>query len=352
MIYVVCILSVLLLSYIADRKQKYICLFLSALILSLFCGLRGIGTGVDTGHYFNFMSYIRGSGISYGSDIGFSLLSYLMMGVFNNPYYPLVVFAFITNYLIVYRLWDFRNEASFVLMMLVYMTWQYSYGFNIVRQFMAIAIVFWGTRYIERGNYIRYIVFNILAATIHTSALLCFSFLFVTFGYKAKKKKYKIIAFGAALLIVLIGIGMFRNNIIKYEGYFSNANNAIHGMTIFKICCAVMVAFSNRIFSNDSFSISKQGKYIPMQRQIPIMYMVGLLLSSLGMWFTFLNRIGFYFMVFEMPFWGQVVRAKKNKVIYWFLILFIVGYKLLTTLITGDNADNLFYYHSFLNQHY
>ena len=51
-----------------------------------------------------------------------------------------------------------------------------------------------------------------------------------------------------------------------------------------------------------------------------------------------------------MPFWGQAVRAKVNKNVYRWIILLIVGYVLATTYISGESADNLFYYHTFLSE--
>lgn len=350
MLYALCIVFILIISYYADRRESRFGLFLCALVLSLFCGFRGIGTGVDTIHYYNFTSYIRGSGIAFGSDIGFSIISYFLMGFFDNPYYPLVVYAFITNFLIVYRLWDFRDKASFVMMMCIYMVIHYPYAFNIVRQFLAISIVFWGTRYIERGENKKYILLNILASTIHTSSLLCFSFLFVKFSYQAENKRKRFLAISAAIFFVLAGIFLFSDNITKYEGYFELLNDSVHVMTMFKLICLLVIMGCNRVLYNKRFSVTKSGKYCPMQKYIPLIYALGLILSLLGMFFSFINRIGFYFIMFEMPFWGQTVRANRNKNIYRIIIFLILGYVLVTKAISGENPDNLFYYHSFLSE--
>lgn len=344
MLYVSCILSVLFLAYIADRREDRFCLFLCAFILSLFCGVRSVETGVDTNNYYIFMSYIRGAGISYGSDIGFSVFAYVLMGFLKNPYHPLVIFAFITNYLIVYRIWDFRKEASFTLMMLLYVAIYFPYTLNIVRQFLAIAIVFWGTRYIEREEYVKYIVLNILASTMHSSALICFIFLFLN----SARNKYKVLGFGMAVCCVLGGIVIFNQNIVKYKQYFLDTNLTIHAMTILKILCVLFIMLFNKMFKNKEFSVSKDGILIPIKKIIPIMYLTGLLLATLGMKFKFMNRIGFYFTMFELPFWGQVVRARVNKREYQFVIFMIIGYFLFSSYLSGDNADNLFYYHSFL----
>ena len=327
MLYILCLLSVLLLSYIADKRERKIYIFLCALILSAFCGLRSVGTGVDTKNYYNFLSYIRGSGIGFGSDIGFSVVSYFLMGIFDNPYYPLLFFATITNFLIVYRLWDFRNEASLSLMLMLYMVVYYPYTFNIVRQFLAISLVFWATRYIEREEYKKYIIFNILATTFHTSALMCFSYLFVKFGNGAKKKKYRILGFGVAALFVVAGLFLFSANVSKYESYLVSSGVSIHAMTILKIACWLLVVIINRVYQNMEFSITKNGEIV----------------------YTFMNRIGFYFIMYELPFWGQAVRARVNRSIYRAIILFIIGYVLVTSFMIERSADNLLYYQSFLS---
>ena len=347
MLYISCILSVSLLSYFADRKENRFLLFLSALILSLFCGLRGEGTGVDTVNYLKMLSYIDDAGFSVGSDIGFSVVAYFMMMYFGSPYYLLIAFAFITNFLIVYRLWDFREISSFSVMIFIYMAMYYAYTFNIVRQFLAIAIIFWGTRYLERNEYIKYILLNIIASIIHTTALLGFWFLLM-FSRDDRTTLKQFFYVSLVALLVLIGVCVFSENITKYEGYLTQTNDSVYGVTILKIICLLLVVFSNNVFKNKHFSFSKWGRRISIPKYIPITYAAGLLLSALGMKYAFVNRIGFYFLIFELPFWGQVVRAKLNAGIYRFIIFFLVGYLLISMYISGENADSLFNYHTFL----
>ena len=350
MLYCICIISILVFSYLANKREKKLYVFLCALILSAFCGLRGVGTGIDTGNYIQFMSLVRSSGIFYGSDIGFSAISYLLMKLFKNPYYPLTVFATFTNFLIVYRLWDFEDKASYPFMMVVYMAFYYTYEFSIVRQFLAISLLFWATRYIESKQYVKYFLFNALASTIHTSSLICFSYLFITFGQKARKTQYKVLSFATAAMFVIGGMYIFSNNITKYEGYFASTSSSIHVMTIIKILFLFMVLVFNRPFTNMQISISKSGEIVPMDRQIPIIYGIGLLMAVIGMKYTFMNRIGFYFMMFEMPFWGQVFNVKINRSLYRSIMVCIVLYFFVTSYLQGDTPDNLFRYQSFLGQ--
>ncbi len=333
MTYILCIIVVSVSSIIAGKYNNKKALFFTAFILSVFCGLRGIGVGVDTIHYYNFLSYIRGSGIGFGSDIGFSVISYILMGIFKNPHTPLLIYSFITNYLIVYRLWDFKEKASFPVMILIYVIIHYPYTFNIVRQFLAISIVFWATRYIERDKYIKYIILNVIATTFHTSSLLCFGYLFVKVGFETKKKKYRYLGIGLAIIFILVGLVLFTNNVQKYEQYFIQTSTGFHAMTILKIFCTILIIFFNKIYKNTKFSISEYREYVSMNKEIVIIYQLGLLLAGLGMFFTFMNRIGFYFLIYEMPFWGQVVRAVRNKDMYRILIGTILIYIIIAMLL-------------------
>ena len=348
MLYILCIFSVLLFSNLADKLENRFYTFICAFILSAFCGLRGKDIGVDTIYYFKFWSYIRELGISYGSDIGFSAISYFLMRIFKDPYYLQVIFATITNFFITYRLWDFRKEASFPIMLFFYMVVYYPYSFNIIRQFLAISLIFWATHFIEKGEYKKYIVANIIASTIHASALMCFSYLFFTFGRKTEKKGFKILGFAMAIVFIIIGMYIFNSNMTKYENHLVIVEIKFHAMTIFKLLCWLMVVIFNGVYRNEEFSITKDGEIVPMKRGVATMYVIGLGLSAFGMFFAFMNRIGFYFLMNEMPFWGQSIRVKTNKKLYRFVVFAIIFYILIIKFFGDENADNLFYYKSFI----
>ena len=325
MLYLSIILVVGLIAVVADKKRSKSAVFLIALLLSLFCGFRGVNVGVDTIHYYKFLSYIRGSGVLFGSDIGFSVISYVLMGYWENPHYALLIYAFITNFLIAFRLWDFRERASFPLMILIFMVFHYPYIFNIVRQYLAISIIFWGTRYLERNQYLKYIVLNVIAATIHTSSLICFCLLFLSFGCKKQKIKYRILGLG-----------------------FEQTTASVHVMTILKIICMFIVIFVNKVAINRKFSISKSGEYVPMNKEVVFLYQAALGISLLGMFYSFMNRIGFYFMMYEMPFWGQAVQTVKNAWIYKIIIIAILLYTII--VVQFDDTSGLVNYTTFIGE--
>lgn len=338
MIYLFCMVTSGVLAVVAEKKNSRIALFFVTLILSFFCGSRSIEVGVDTANYYNYFLSIAHIGIGFGSDIGFSVISYFLMKYFDNPHIAFLFFAFVTNYLILFRLWDFREKAFFPLMVVIYMAVYYPYSFNIVRQFLAIAVVFWATKYIERNKYFRYAILNILAASFHTSALLCFCYLFVEQGFQAKKKQQRYLGFGLACIFVAAGFLVFSSNIQKYEQYFTQTTAVLHPMTILKILCVIVVVVSNRVYNNPRFSVSKAKAYVPMNKEILIIYQIGLLLGGLGMFFPLMNRIGFYFLMYEMPFWGQAVKAVKNRRWFQWMITAILVYIFASTIVSGSEG--------------
>ena len=44
-----------------------------------------------------------------------------------------------------------------------------------------------------------------------------------------------------------------------------------------------------------------------------VFYIIGLGTSSLGMFFSFLSRLGMYYLMYEMVFWGRAVKEGKSR---------------------------------------
>jgi hypothetical protein len=177
----------LLLSFIIERYNSRIALLVLSLFLSSICGLRGPEVGIDTENYIRYLNDIQLRGVGYGSEWGFSLISYYLMYFFQLPYIPLFIYSLITNFLIIYRIWEFKDKASFPLMILIFLAFYYPYTFIIVRQMLAISLIFWGSRYIEKGKLSRYLLYNVIAITFHTSSIICLVLAFIAYLKRAKK---------------------------------------------------------------------------------------------------------------------------------------------------------------------
>ncbi len=126
--------------------------------MALLSGLRGISVGKDTRSYtdtFEMILHNQRVELSWtGIETSFINLCSILQKINTSPQFLFVLFSFLINGFIIVRFWDFRYVASFTWMMIAYYIGFYFMTFNIMRQFCAIAIIFWGTRYIDRKKYI------------------------------------------------------------------------------------------------------------------------------------------------------------------------------------------------------
>ena len=161
-----------------------------------------------------------------------------------------------------------------------------------------------------------------------------------------KKRKY--LWYLLAIVLVVIGLFIFQTNAQKYEQYFLTINFSLHGITLVRMACALIVVYANRTMINSSFSLSKNGEKIPLNKDIVYIYLIGLLLAGLGMFYPFMNRIGFYFLIYEIPFWGQTIYAKENRTIFRCFIAIVVLY-VLVSLLLGD-TEGIVDYTTFMQE--
>lgn len=335
MFYVICIICSFILAKKIEKKEKKIYLHLIVLIISLFCGLRAKTIGIDTINYYIYLDIVSKIGISYGSDIGFSIICYILIKIFNNPGVVILTISFITNYFIIFRFWDFRKKVSFSWMILIYLISYYPYTFNITRQFLAISIIFWGIRFIERGKRKRYILLNLIAISIHFSAAICL----ILNSLKIKKNilKFEILNIFKYMLFIVPLLIIGQEKILKYLQYFEIIKITIHPLTIFKIIFLIIIILTRGLDMKDI----KNKLYL-------ILYSISLVLISCGMFYNYLNRIGFYFILYEIPIWGQVLKKGKNCKLYKGIVVFILGYILLNMML--NDTAGLNNYKTFLEE--
>lgn len=135
---------------LAELKDNKLFLVLGVVALSLGAGLRNDNVGLDTYQYISAFK-TNFSVIWLFKETGFREISRLLMNAFSgNTTCLLLLYAAVTNALILYRLWDFRKDCSYSYMAFLYITLHYMNTLNIMRQYIAIAIVFFATRFLEK----------------------------------------------------------------------------------------------------------------------------------------------------------------------------------------------------------
>lgn len=306
---------------LADKAQKredkrYV--FVIALLLGLLMGLRNKSVGYDTKNYYYLFNSINSiSAARQQNDPFFYITAYFLMKIDNTPYFPIFVFSMISNFLVIYRLWDFRDISIYKYSVLRYFTIFYFFSFNCMRQFLSIAIAFYGTKYLDSGEYIKYLIIVFVASLFHLAAIVGVVLLFFEIKkWKELDKKQKNFISLYILLIPIYVLGMFYVASGRYERYFDN----ISFMNFTSVAVKIVIFIAILMFFLGSREYTDDKKI----RLVFLYYFIGLMLNLLGSFYQFMERLGYYFYIYATIYTGIIARYRKYILLFRILILIVL----------------------------
>lgn len=302
----------------AEKRENKKYVFVIALLLGLVMGLRKNTVGFDTNTYYAMFNGIRSiSAARNQNDPFFYICAYLLMKIKNDAYFPIFVFSMISNFLVIYRLWDFRNISSYKYSVLRYFTIFYFFSFNCMRQFLSIAITFYGSKYLDSGDYKKYLVIIFIASLFHIAAIVAVMFFFIEFrkwNELEKKQRNFISAFFLLLPVYIIAMMYFSSG--RYERYFNNSTFINFNSVIIKLAIFIVVLFF--FLRNREYVNNKRIKLVF------IYYFIGLMVNLLGTFYQFMERLGYFFYIYGTVYTGIIAKYKRYIILFRLLILFIV----------------------------
>lgn len=319
--YLVIVFS-LLFVYWAEKLKSPVWMGVSALLLSLLCGLRNEGVGTDTPFYAETFEYIGNGGIHFDNDIGFMYLVRFIMYLTHSVPGSFTIIASITVCLFLFTLWKFRDDANLTYMFFLYICFFYPQTFNIIRQMLALSIVFAATPLILSKKYIYYSLVVLLSTTIHISCLICFMNLVVVVYFNIKKRKYK------RMLLVLLGClivpvyGFFTVYFSRFEYMYDDYHSSLSFNTIIECIIVFLIFIQNKktICSNRTYII------------FTVLYTIGLGLTIITSNGGDAERIAYFFTVYKLIFAGVILNKLKLKQLGYFYYTFIALLYLLIRL--------------------
>lgn len=161
-----------------EIKPRLLFVWLALIPMVLVSGLRtNIGDTYFYKHSYTYFEY-KWENILSGRDVGFLAYQMVLQQFSHDPQIFIFVTALITNVLIV--LTFYKYSRAFELSVYVYITsGLYLVSMNGIRQFLAAAIIFAVTKYLFSGEWMKFALFVLLAATIHQSALIMIPIYFI-----------------------------------------------------------------------------------------------------------------------------------------------------------------------------
>lgn len=315
-------------------------------ILTLFAGLRHYSVGIDTISYANHFDLIKRGELAYayGLEEGFKYICYGFLKIIPNTSALLVFLYFIINGLIVWRMWDFKRVSAFGTMVACYYMAFFHSSLNIMRQFCAVAIIFFFTRYLTRHKTLLYIIGVVLASLFHTSGLLGIVFLAINLlRWKQLKTKEKVFYIGILASFPFLTAYLV-TQMLRYESDFIFGGYDVGFMVPIKILFyAFTLLFVYAFYGHhnhfaDWATMTEDNKTEVYTAQI--YYGAGLLMLFLSYMFSALNRAGLYFSIFEAVYFGTLVRTKhrSHRQIFGACALAIVGYGFVMAMIGNEHG--------------
>ena len=312
----------------AENLLKLLCMIPMFLISAL-----RFNVGSDfLGVYWNGFQRVQAGINTDNFEIGFQSLIKLLGKISTSPQ----ILIFVTSFLFIFFTWnaifDQSNDIVFSLLIL-FISRYYFISLNVIRQLVAMAIILYALKYLKEGKNTKYIIFNLIAFTMHRSALICLIFLFVP-KIDLTKTKYLLMFLGALILVYgLNHIGVIRNQITlllvnssKYSTYVQEYNSGgyyagrsfILYQTILNFLVYIMEWYASRENITDDITYKI---YLNIQA---LTLMVCMIFNAVPL----IERIYWYFgfiQILSIPYTIKMYSRQLPRLVWSFIIVLFMG---------------------------
>lgn len=325
----------LLLCWYSEKTGKRRGLFAAALILIIVAGFRSYSVGVDTSLYKTGVEYFY-----YNNEVlwscnfsyGYGIFAKFLLSLNFNYTFLLIVQAAITNGLILARFWDFRGTCSLTFMLFIYICTAYFVTLCIMCQYIAVALVFWGSRFADKGRTASYLIAIMVAATLHISALIALIDVAMRLtrikGISPIRALLRILALACVFVTGLYGIGLLLD---RYATYSSNISSV--GFMVFAQAAVLLIS----LLACDYFAKEQSTGTLSLKNDLRAcapyalrLYSLGLLLGAASYVIANAGRISYYFSIYGCVCFGAMAKyssvSRSRFLCSIFLIVWHVAY--------------------------
>ncbi|MDT2671922.1 EpsG family protein [Enterococcus dongliensis] len=296
------------------KKLQNFYTFLGILLPTFLATFRSPTVGTDTQMYqYMFEGYLKIPNLFERLRIlGFKEFlntAIAQIGVFTGSFNIYIfIFSFVTLLIIIKSLYVYENKNTVSVSYFVYLCLFFPQSLNIMRQSLAIAIVFWGLQYILKKNPRKYLITILLAVGVHVSALIALPLYFLL--NKERRINYLVATVLSGVIIWgTLSIGPIFNLISSIPGFerysfyatfVGEINNRIMIVNIF----IFVVIFALKKYFTDSNNLN---------RLLLLMLFFGLLLGLTGFVSPYIKRLGAYFDIVQVLLISQIGNIFLNK---------------------------------------
>ncbi len=239
------------------------------------------------------------------TEPGYILLNFFVKAVFNTPVMVYAICALITLFFFYRAIEDYHEKGSVMLAALVFFALFYSVTLNIMRQMIAVSIMFFATRYLFRQKYSMAAAWAVVAASFHVTALVVVVF-WVIRGEQRWQKIARVAVF-FALIAFLFGSMAF-GSVLERIPFFSTLSlqpESSPGVGLLLLrapICLPLLLFRKRLVAHDE------------RNRFWLVFLVfEVAFSHLGYIDSVFIRLALYFAVSWIVLLPQLVRCMPTR---------------------------------------
>lgn len=344
LVFVFCMSYMARMNYKSEKKigipKKPNLLFVTLLLIPMILigGLR-YQVGTDFLNYtlmYNSYSNQSISEILLGEDLGFGLINWICSKIVYNPQLMFFVCVFLTTLIIVTTIRKYSNIFE-ISMFLYISTMAYYSQFNIVRQCLASAIIFWGIKYIFNDNKLKYFAIVIFASMFHSTAIVMIPVYYLV-KIEPWSKKMLLIILGAISIMVLFDPFLNVLNIVlqgtKYQVYtiIKDVDNGVNFIRVIVLAIPIILSYFYKNKLNDN--------EVKIYINYSIFYFMIMLISVKA---TYFARIAGYFNLYNILLFPKIILAEKSKLKYLIYVSILICYTIYMILLLPVESNLLPY---------
>lgn len=330
-----------------DKKYtidfKLVAWYVSELILILVAAFR-YDVGQD--YMYTYVPYFNG--VLWGSpneniEFGFFLLNKLVQ-LFTQDYAGIFILCSVIFFHYVYKAIREQSPMPTLSIFLLVSTTYYFIFLNAMRQMLVVAIFFYCIKFIKTRNLKKFLIYMLIASTIHTSALILIPLYFL-YGLKLRPLKaiiITVVALGIKPLITKLVLTIL--NFTKYSYYIDSrfdTNEMGYIVLAINICIILfaLIYYKKSRNSEDEKELKNYSFYCILQ-----------LISTIIAWYNnaipLLNRVRWGTGISIIILIPLILKREKNtklRLLYLFLIVLLYSaYSIYT--IGFNNANSVLPY--------
>lgn len=315
-----------LMSRLSNRKKKILSMFFVALVVVIIVLVSGLRDNIgDTGSYMNSYKLLNNYTFSFKGDWGFALFQYFLHKISEDPQILIFVTALITTLMNIKMFYKYISYLELEVYMYI-ASGYFTVTMNGLRQSLVAAIVFAATTFIERGNFVYYIVLVLLITPFHQSVLIMIPVYFIVRSEAWSKTTISIIVVSSVGFLCFSLIFPVLLQAIKDTnyGYYADNLGGIGGSSFIRVivnAVPVILAYLTR---------DKLKKIWPQSNIFINMSLINLIFVTFGMYYWIFNRFTIYFQLYNFVLVPFIIKncfkGKERRLIYYLFVLCFFGF--------------------------